>query len=382
MSYKDEWKEYKLNDLANVLNHKRIPLNTRQRKKRQGEYPYYGASGIVDYIDDYLFDGEHVLISEDGENLKSRKTPIAFKANGRFWVNNHAHILKGKSKILNDYIIYYFKNLDITAYVTGAVQPKLNKQNLLSIPIYTPPNKTLNKIVSILSAFDEKIEVNRQMNATLEAMAQAMFREMCLPKDAEKLEDGWEKKSLLDFAKLHSGGTPKTKIKEYWNGNQKWVSGKDVTPNDKSFIIETERTITIEGVNKSRAKLLPKFSTVVTARGTVGKICILSEDMAISQSNYAVSPIDKKSFFFLFRLMDYSINDLQQRSYGTVFDTITTKTLKGLQVIVPPKKILIAFEEKITPLMYKILNNLLENQELAKTRDLLLPKLMSGEIEV
>jgi type I restriction enzyme S subunit len=104
--------------------------------------------------------------------------------------------------------------------------------------------------------------------------------------------------------------------------------------------------------------------------------------MAISQSNYAVSPIDKKSFFFLFRLMNYSINDLQQRSYGTVFDTITTKTLKGLQVIIPPENVLTAFEEKITPLMYQILNNLLENQVLAKSRDLLLPKLMSGEIEV
>jgi type I restriction enzyme S subunit len=84
--------------------------------------------------------------------------------------------------------------------------------------------------------------------------------------------------------------------------------------------------------------------------------------MSISQSNYAITPIDKKSFFFLFRLIDYSINDLQRRSYGTVFDTITTKMLNVLQVIIPPKKILTAFEEEITPLIYQILNNLIENR--------------------
>ncbi|HBX50358.1 MAG: type I restriction endonuclease subunit S [Bacteroidetes bacterium RIFOXYA12_FULL_35_11] len=105
-----EWKKYKLDELGSILNNKRIPLNSRERAERKGKYPYYGASGIVDYIDDFIFEGEHVLISEDGENLRSRQTPIAFKANGKFWVNNHAHIFKGKEDWINDYIVYYLKH--------------------------------------------------------------------------------------------------------------------------------------------------------------------------------------------------------------------------------------------------------------------------------
>ena len=133
-----EWKEYKLSDIATIHNKKRIPLNSRQRLEIQGKYPYYGASGIVDYVNDYLFDGQYVLISEDGENLRSRQTTIAFIAEGKFWVNNHAHILQGNDYLVNEFIFYYFQQLNINPFITGAVQPKLNLQNLLSIPIFMP----------------------------------------------------------------------------------------------------------------------------------------------------------------------------------------------------------------------------------------------------
>jgi type I restriction enzyme S subunit len=95
-----EWKTFFLEDFAEIHNAKRIPLSSMERSKRKGIYPYYGASGIVDYIDDFKLDGEYVLISEDGENLRTRNTSIAFKASGKFWVNNHAHIVKGKKKLL------------------------------------------------------------------------------------------------------------------------------------------------------------------------------------------------------------------------------------------------------------------------------------------
>jgi len=96
-----KWQEFKIEDFAEIQNQKRIPLSSMERSKRQGVFPYYGASGIVDYINDYIFDGEYVLVSEDGENLRTRKTPIAFKAIGQFWVNNHAHILKCKKGYLS-----------------------------------------------------------------------------------------------------------------------------------------------------------------------------------------------------------------------------------------------------------------------------------------
>src|SRR4030067_1301253 len=133
-----EWQEFPLLDLAEIHDQTRVPLSKMEREKRQGSFPYYGASGVIDHVEGYLFDEEYVLVSEDGENLKSRQTPIAFVATGKFWVNNHAHILKGKKRFYNKLLVYYFMNLDLHPYLTGAVQPKLSQSSLLSIPIFLP----------------------------------------------------------------------------------------------------------------------------------------------------------------------------------------------------------------------------------------------------
>ncbi|EOW9101689.1 restriction endonuclease subunit S [Vibrio cholerae] len=170
------WPLKKISDVAYFRNNKRIPLKSLDRAKRQGEFPYYGASGIVDYIDDYVFDGSYLLISEDGENLRTRKTPIAFQAHGKFWVNNHAHILEEKEEGILDYLEYYFSTLDLTPYITGAVQPKLNKANLDTIEIPIPPKDERRSINRTLNHLRDKIELNTQTNQILEQMAQAIFK--------------------------------------------------------------------------------------------------------------------------------------------------------------------------------------------------------------
>jgi len=127
-----------LGDIATIHDSKRVPLNSRQRAERKGEYPYYGASDVIDYVDDYLFDGDYVLSAEDGKNLRSRKTPIAYKASGKFWVNKHAHVVQGNESWINDYLTSFFRWLDVSQYITGAAQPTLHPQALLRIPIYWP----------------------------------------------------------------------------------------------------------------------------------------------------------------------------------------------------------------------------------------------------
>ncbi|MBK1873008.1 restriction endonuclease subunit S [Marinobacter sp. 1-3A] len=171
-----DWPSMKISNVAVYRNNKRIPLKSLDRAKRQGIYPYYGASGVVDYIDDYIFDGTYLLISEDGENLRSRKTPVAFKAHGKFWVNNHAHILEEKEEGILDYLEYYFSQLDLTPYITGAVQPKLNKANLDTIEIPIPPLEERRAINGTLNSLTYKIDLNHQINQTLEQMAQAIFK--------------------------------------------------------------------------------------------------------------------------------------------------------------------------------------------------------------
>lgn len=145
-----EWKT--LGDLGENLDSKRKPITSSLREA--GSIPYYGASGIVDYVKDYIFDGDFLLISEDGANLLARNTPIAFSISGKSWVNNHAHVIKFDSYAERRYVEYYLNSIDLAPYISGAAQPKLNKKNLESIRIPNPSPEDKERIVSILDKFD------------------------------------------------------------------------------------------------------------------------------------------------------------------------------------------------------------------------------------
>ena len=145
-----EWKT--LDQISENLDSKRKPITSGLRTS--GKIPYYGASGIVDYVKDYIFDGDFLLISEDGANLLARNTPIAFSASGKIWVNNHAHILKFKTYEERRFIEFYLNKIDLTPYISGAAQPKLNKKNLNSIKFPIPSIPEQQRIVSILDKFE------------------------------------------------------------------------------------------------------------------------------------------------------------------------------------------------------------------------------------
>lgn len=137
---------YRFSDITINYDRKRVPLSANQREERKGKYPYYGAQGIIDYIDDYIFDGKYLLIAEDGENLKSKKQKIAQLANGRYWVNNHAHIVQTNEKCLIEYLYYIFNITDISGYITGSAQPKLSQTNLNAIELEIPPMQQQKKL--------------------------------------------------------------------------------------------------------------------------------------------------------------------------------------------------------------------------------------------
>lgn len=153
LSFEDgevEWK--RLGDLAENLDSKRKPITSGLREA--GSIPYYGASGIVDYVKDYIFDGDYLLVSEDGANLLARNTPIAFSISGKSWVNNHAHVLKFDTYAERRYIEYYLNSIDLTPYISGAAQPKLNKKNLEGILVPNPIIREKERIVALLDKFD------------------------------------------------------------------------------------------------------------------------------------------------------------------------------------------------------------------------------------
>ena len=150
-----------LSELLINFDSKRIPLSSRERESKRGCYPYYGATSILDYVDEYIFDGTYILLGEDGTVINEDGSPVLQLVNGKFWCNNHAHILK---------------NCNVTSIVTGAVQPKISQKNLYSFIVTYPKDKSLQrKIVSILKTIDDKIELNQRQNNNLEQQAQALL---------------------------------------------------------------------------------------------------------------------------------------------------------------------------------------------------------------
>lgn len=193
---REGWKYVTLPEISKNLDNFRKPVT--KSKREEGIYPYYGASGIVDYVDGYLYNEDILLISEDGANLLARTTPIAFSVRGKVWVNNHAHVLSFPSLVQQRFVEYYFSFIDISDYVTGAAQPKLSQKNLNSIPIPAPFLSEQQSIVAHLDASFAEIDALKAKAAEEVANGKAMFdaalKEEMTPKE------GWEEKTLKDLS--------------------------------------------------------------------------------------------------------------------------------------------------------------------------------------
>ena len=313
------------------------------------------------------------------------------------------------------FIYYVFRTPAQQEYIrlhsiqTGV--PHTNLGILRDTPVPLPPMREQTAISQILGTLDDKIELNRRMNETLEAMARALFkswfvdfdpvrakaagRDPGLPKHLADLfpdsfegsalgeiPKGWSVGSFLESAKLLSGGTPKTEREDYWGGDILWASAKDVSRCSEPFIVTTERTITQKGLAESATQLIPSFCTVVVARGaTTGRMALLGREMAMNQTCYALESLTGTPFV-LYCQLRHEIERLVHGAHGSVFDTVTTSTFASSTNLLPPKQVLGHLETLIAPLLMRVLSNVRESRTLAALRDTLLPKLISGELRI
>ena len=205
--FTEDWEQRKLGDIVDFLDGQRKPLKESERTK--GKYPYYGASGIIDYINDYLFDENLVLLSEDGANIIDRNYPVCFIATGQYWVNNHAHVLKVKTGVIDKFICESLERLDYTKFNTGTAQPKLN-QDICQKIVITIPNEDeqkyisefLDRINNIITLHQRKLE---HLNLKKKGLLQKLF-----PKNGERypelrfpgFTDAWEQRKLGDYLSI------------------------------------------------------------------------------------------------------------------------------------------------------------------------------------
>lgn len=294
-------------------------------------------------------------------------------------------IITCNKDIINPKYLYYnltqkqtTEYLHSIAEASTSTYPSLKPSDIEALDILLPSIEEQKQISGILSSLDAKIDLLNRQNSTLEAMAETLFRQYFI----ENPKPEWEEISLFQCINLVGGGTPKTSIESYWIGDINWLSGGDIANNHKGYVTESVKQISLNGLNNSSAKLLPANATVISSRGTVGKYCLLSKPMAFSQSNYGILPGFKDCYFFTYLLIAFSVNELQTAAYGSVFDTITTDTFKGLSMLLPKEETIFNFEKLISVYFERIRLNSIQICTLTKLRDTLLPKLMNNEIKV
>jgi restriction endonuclease S subunit len=174
----DDWEGKKLRDVVDFLDGRRKPIKESDRAKMRGQYPYYGASGIVDYVDDFIFNEDLILLGEDGENILSRNSKLAFRVSGKIWVNNHAHVLKPKINMDINFLTEYLESLDYEQFNTGTAQPKLNKRVCLEITLFLPSLPEQTAIATALSDMDAEIVALEEKREKTRMLKQGMMQEL------------------------------------------------------------------------------------------------------------------------------------------------------------------------------------------------------------
>ena len=375
-----EWKE---DVLGNVLE---VKYGKDHKKLADGQYPVYGSGGLMRYVDSKLYDGPSILIPRKGtlNNIMFVESPF-WTVDTMFWS------IINTDKVDPKFLFYSICKRDFASMNVGSAVPSMTVNILNDIQISYPKNiEDQRRIASILSSLDRKIELNNKINADLEEMAQAIFKNWFVDfepfKDGKfvdselgKIPEGWKVGRLTDVIKLMPGGTPKTSEPLYWdNGTIPFFSPKDV---NGVYCFATEKHITETGLNKCSSNLYPKDTIFITCRGTVGKVCLAACDMAMNQSNYAIKAIDGYSQYYIFFLVKSVVERLIKKSNGAVFSAITSKDFDE-EILIPSQKAVEDFTNVIDGFFRRIFTIGTENSRLSLLRDTLLPRLMSGELEV
>ncbi len=370
-----------------VINHdnKRIPLSSKQRESMKKIYPYYGAQGIIDYVDDYLFDGEYLLIAEDGENLRSRKKPIASIVRGKFWVNNHAHIVTANEFANLQFLCLWINGSDISEYVTGSAQPKLNQGNMNAIPFPDFSPKVQDKIAKSLSGYEDKINANISCISTLENIAAEIYRKLFVrPNDGNGnsiigcADSGsWEESSVFD------------QIVEVKDKNQieNAYPVLSVVKEGEFKLSEDVFTKQVYSENTKNYKIVRRNQVAYNpARANIGSIAMLKDcEIGLVSPVYVVFEMKKAItpiYFYYYMRQPMFLEMIKHHAIGTTRQNFPFEAFRMFPIVVPPMEDQMKFEEIVKPMERKIAKLKEENAVLEEIRDELLMQLMGGKLMI
>ena len=364
-----ETKKYRFDEVTINFDKKRIPLSSAQREKRQGTFRYYGAQGVIDHVDDYIYDGTYLLIAEDGENLKSKKQNIAQVVDGQFWVNNHAHIVQGNEQCDTRFLCYLINSMDLSGYVTGSAQPKLSQANLNAVTLSLPTLAEQKRIVEYLYMLDQKIDVNRQINDNLADLLQTVYQERF--GDTSLIANQGILSDICSYSR-DKVAVSELNVSTYFS-TENMLSGKAGSTEATSLPTTSQTTACHKG-DTLISNIRPYFKKIVYCEDNCGcstdVLCFTPSQPRYSAYLFSTLYADK---FFAFMVAG---------SKGTKMPRGDKQQIMTYPVVLPSEEELAGFNTIASPLLEQIYSNSAENKRLSILRDTLLPKLMSGEIDV
>ena len=419
-----EWNEITLGEFADI--------NPSRSINKQSTTPFIEMAAIQSYTRDVplsmitnrLFNGSgskfkngDVLLARITPCLENGKTALVSGLNDCFGHGStELIVLMAKDDDDISYLYYLLISDLFRGYAIPRMEGTSGRQRVPNSAVaaykfFCPPQKVRKDVGATLRALDDRIALLRETNTTLEAIAQALFKSWFVDFDPVRAKQegrepegmdadtaalfpdsfeeselglvpkGWIQVPFTDTVNVIGGGTPKTSMPEYWNGKILWFSVVDAPQISDVFVIDTQKHISEQGLNNSSTKLLATGTTIISARGTVGRLALVGRQMAMNQSCYGLRGKAGDSFFTYFSTYRL-IASLKQRSHGSVFDTITTETMTGVFIIYPDNSVIHAFEKLLNPVMDRILNNLEHIKTLTSLRDTILPRLISGQLRI
>lgn len=379
-----EWKE---DVLGNVLE---VKYGKDHKKLADGQYPVYGSGGLMRYVDSILYDGPSILIPRKGtlNNIMFVDSPF-WTVDTMFWS------IINTDKVDPKFLFYSICKRDFASMNVGSAVPSMTVNILNDIQISYPKNiSDQRRIASILSSLDRKIELNNKINADLEEMAQAIFKNWFVDfepfKDGKFVDselgmipEGWKVGRADDFYQINIGKTPPRKEHKWFSTNPAdkiWVSIANMG-NSGIFISDSSEYLTKEAVDRHNIIMVPRNTILLSFKLTVGRVAIADKELTTNEAiaRFILSDDKYMEYLYLY-LKNFDYNSLGSTS--SIATAVNSKTIKGMQMLQPSDKIIDAFHIQVNPIFEKIRSLTKENSRLSSLRDTLLPRLMSGEIEV
>jgi type I restriction enzyme S subunit len=373
------WRWAKLKDL--VVFQRGFDITKNEQK--DGSVPVISSSGIRSFHSEVKVCGPGVIIGRKGT------LGTVHFSESDYWPHDTTLWSKDFKGNNSRYVYYFIQTLGLERYNVGNANPTLNRNHIHGLEIRIPLIHIQRRIADILSVYDDLIENNRRRIQLLEKSARLLYKEWFVRlrfpghervKIKDGVPEGWLKLSAFEAMDVLSGGTPKTGNMGYWNGNIPFFTPKDATSH--VYVVKTEKMLTEQGLKSCNSKLYPKDTIFITARGTVGNINLAQADMAMNQSCYALRSKPPLNQHFLYFALVEGVEHFRSRAVGAVFDAIIRDTFKLIPFVVPNRELINTFTGFAAPIIQEVENLLIQSERLRQARDLLLPRLMNGGIEV